>query len=130
MACCLHINFIDIRRSALKAMQKSYNVFPMDHSTYWPLKELVFLLGFDDFINKCTIKNENYSIRENIETKSDKLFSYLYFNGSLFFSLKEISKIFIKPVENQSYYNEHLIPPLYSAISIILYDFQNNKFYT
>ena len=89
-----------------------------------------FLLGFDDFINKCTIKNENYSIRENIETKSDKLFSYLYFNDSLFFSLKEISKIFIKPAKNQSYYNEHLIPPLYSAISIILYDFQNNKFYT
>jgi hypothetical protein len=128
------IDIIDITKNditkKIKLFKNKINIKNDDFNKIFFLTSRYFLLGFDDFINKCTIKNENYSIRENIETKSDKLFSYLYFNGSLFFSLKEISKIFIKPVENQSYYNEHLIPPLYSAISIILYDFQNNKFYT
>ena len=48
MACCLHMDFVDIRRGALKAMQKAYYCFPDNNRTVWPIEELVSLLGFDD----------------------------------------------------------------------------------
>jgi hypothetical protein len=106
------------------------NIKNDDFNKIFFLTSRKFLLGFDDFINNyIEKKNNNYSFRKNIETKIDKLFFYLYFNNSLFFCLKEIVKVFIKP-NNQLYYNKNLIPPLYSVISIILYDFKNNKFYT
>lgn len=47
MACCIHLSFIDIRRGALKAMQKAFYCFPDDNSSIWPIEELVILLGFD-----------------------------------------------------------------------------------
>lgn len=47
MACCMHLNFIDIRRGALKAMQKAYYCFPDDNSSVWPINELMILLGYD-----------------------------------------------------------------------------------
>jgi hypothetical protein len=47
-ACCIHMNFVDIRRGALKAMQKSFYCFPDDARTVWPLNDLIELLGFDD----------------------------------------------------------------------------------
>ena len=43
-AACVHIDFIDIRRGALKAMQKTYYC---DHGGF-PLEDLVSLLGFND----------------------------------------------------------------------------------
>ena len=47
MACCIHLSFVDIRRGALKAMQKAFYCFADDTSSMWPLEELMILLGFD-----------------------------------------------------------------------------------
>ncbi len=47
-ACCIHLNFVDIRRGALKAMQKAYYCFPDDGRTTWPFEDLIETLGFDD----------------------------------------------------------------------------------
>jgi hypothetical protein len=47
MACCIHLNFVDIRRGALKAMQKAFYCFPDDTSSMWPLEDLMVLLGYD-----------------------------------------------------------------------------------
>jgi hypothetical protein len=47
-ACCLHIDFIDIRRGALKAMQKVFYCTPDDSRTVWTFEDLIALLGYDD----------------------------------------------------------------------------------
>jgi hypothetical protein len=47
MACCIHLSFIDIRRGALKAMQRAFYCFPDDNSSVWPIEELMLLLGYD-----------------------------------------------------------------------------------
>jgi hypothetical protein len=47
-ACCIHLNFVDIRRGALKAMQKAYYCFPDDGRTTWAFSDLIETLGFDD----------------------------------------------------------------------------------
>ena len=47
MACCVHIDFIEIRRSALKAMQSAYYLYDDDKDTGFLLGDLVRILGFD-----------------------------------------------------------------------------------
>jgi hypothetical protein len=48
IACCVHMNWIDIQRGALKAMQKVYYCFPDDERTVWGLDELADELAFED----------------------------------------------------------------------------------
>jgi hypothetical protein len=47
-ACCVHVHFMDIRKSALASMQKSYYLVDKDPSSGFPLDEAVEILGFDD----------------------------------------------------------------------------------
>ena len=53
-ACCLHIDFVDIRRGALKAMQKAFYCYQDDschqpeNRSRWSLDEVIHLLGYDD----------------------------------------------------------------------------------
>ena len=46
-ASCSHIDFADIRRGALKAMQKAYYYFSEDATTGFLLSDIVRILGFD-----------------------------------------------------------------------------------
>lgn len=46
-ACCVHIDFIDIRRGALKAMQKAYYLFDEKDSGFL-LNDIVDTLGFNE----------------------------------------------------------------------------------
>ncbi|KAJ3319962.1 hypothetical protein HDV06_005780 [Boothiomyces sp. JEL0866] len=46
-ACCIHLHFVDIRRGALKAMQKSYQFIDNEPSSGHRLEEIIEMLGFD-----------------------------------------------------------------------------------
>ncbi|KAJ3258247.1 hypothetical protein HK103_003728 [Boothiomyces macroporosus] len=46
-ACCIHLHFVDIRRGALKAMQKSYQYIDNEPTSGHRLDEVIDLLGFD-----------------------------------------------------------------------------------
>lgn len=45
--CCIHIHFVDIRKSAIRAIQKSYNHIKEDAGSGLLLSELIEMLGFD-----------------------------------------------------------------------------------
>ncbi|KAJ3275373.1 hypothetical protein HDV01_000665 [Terramyces sp. JEL0728] len=47
LACCIHLHFVDIRRGALKAMQKSYQYIDSDPTSGHQLEEIIDILGFD-----------------------------------------------------------------------------------
>ncbi|KAI8898431.1 SAC3/GANP/Nin1/mts3/eIF-3 p25 family-domain-containing protein [Globomyces pollinis-pini] len=48
MACCVHLHFKDIRRAAIRAMQRSYWYRDDEPTSGHRLPEIVSLLGFDD----------------------------------------------------------------------------------
>lgn len=48
LACCIHLHFADIRKSAIRAIQKSYHYFEGDANSGMDLNEIVESLGFDD----------------------------------------------------------------------------------
>ncbi|KAF9085798.1 hypothetical protein BGX27_003363, partial [Mortierella sp. AM989] len=57
MACLLETNFGDIRKGALKAMNKSY----MEQHEGFPVRDLVTILGFDNEI-ECIANCEEYDL--------------------------------------------------------------------
>ena len=46
-ACCAHIQFVNIRKAALSAMQKTYYHNEMEPSSGLPIERVVQFLGFD-----------------------------------------------------------------------------------
>ncbi|KAJ8328767.1 actin cytoskeleton and mitosis protein [Batrachochytrium dendrobatidis] len=47
-ACCLQMEFADIRRGALKAMQRSYHCVLKAKRRWFPVQDLLRILGFED----------------------------------------------------------------------------------
>jgi hypothetical protein len=57
MACLLETNFVEIRKGALKAMNKCY----LDQHGGFPVDDLVAILGFDD-ADECIANCEEYDL--------------------------------------------------------------------
>lgn len=57
MACLLEVNFVEIRKGALKAMNKCY----LDQHRGFPVEDLVAILGFDD-AEECIANCEEYDL--------------------------------------------------------------------
>lgn len=68
-ACCLHLEFLDIRKGALKAMQRAYYIFEDDKESGFLLDDFVNILAFDDeeeaigFLNYYEISVDNINGR-------------------------------------------------------------------